>query len=243
MSDTEVQPPIPQGFAVTTRHNGFVQKLGKSAGKESNWYYDAKDQAGNDCILMYCRPGAYTILDSQVLNEIREIENKKVTWFIMKNGYVAGHIQVDGELKNIYLHQHLMNHRGQGQGQDSVDHINRNKLDNRLANLRIASQSEQNENTVKRARKHNAKPLPEGIRQEDLPKYVVYYNEKHGEGRREFFTIEKHPIQKLKEQGAEDARTAQLKNARWASSKSKNISIQDKLGQAREYLVFLDGLM
>ena len=30
---------------------------------------------------------------------------------------------------------------------------------------------------TKRARKHNARPLPEGLTQDMLPKYVVYYHE------------------------------------------------------------------
>jgi hypothetical protein len=109
-----------------------------------------------------------------------------------------------------------------------------------LANLRIINQSAQNENIGKKSRKHNAKPLPEGITHEDLPKYVVYYNERNGNTRREFFTVEKHPLQNLKEQGVDDPLTRQLKNHRWASSKSKEISPQDKLEQAREYVEWLD---
>ena len=49
---------------------------------------------------------------------------------------------------------------------------------------------------TKRARKHNARPLPEGLTQEMLPKYVVYYHECYNKERqlfREFFKIEKHP--------------------------------------------------
>lgn len=77
---------------------------------------------------MYCRPGNYTIIDKNNLPEISEINGRKVTWFIMKNGYVAGHIMSEEILKNIYLHQFLTNHRGHGQGQDYLDHTNRNKL-------------------------------------------------------------------------------------------------------------------
>jgi hypothetical protein len=48
---------------------------------------------------------------------------------------------------------------------------------------------------TKRAQKHNAHPLPKGLTQEMLPKYVVYYHECYNKERqlfREFFKIEKH---------------------------------------------------
>lgn len=99
----------------------------------------------------------------------------------------------------------------------SIDHINRDTLDNRVANLRWATRSEQLMNADKRVRKYNAKELPEGISPEDIPKWVTYnkevYNKRTG-ATREFFRIEKHPTMKD-----------------WASSKSNKVSIQDKLAE------------
>ena len=236
-------PEVPQGFTIVERHDGIVQRMGRSAGIESNWYYDALDQEGKKCILMFCRPGGFTIIDKESLIHIREINERLVTWFIMQTGYVAGHIMTDTGLTNICLHQYLMDYRGHGKGNDSIDHINRNKLDNRIANLRIATQSEQTANRGKMSRKHNAKPLPEGIVQSDLPKFVIYYKEKRGDGYREYFTVEKHPLQNLKEQGVKDAKTEQLVNKRWASSKAGAVTIQDKLEQARVYVAFLDRIL
>jgi hypothetical protein len=236
-------PEIPEGFIIGQRHTGIVQRMGKSAGVESNWYYDAIDQEGNECILMFCRPGGYTIIDKETLPQIREINGRLITWFIMQNGYASAHIIRENELKNIYLHQYLTDYYGHGIGNDSIDHINRNKLDNRMINLRIATQSEQTANRGKMSRKHNAKPLPEGIIQSDLPKFVIYYKEKRGDGYREYFTVEKHSLQNLKEQGVKDARTEQLVNKRWASSKAGAVTIQDKLEQARIYVAFLDRVL
>jgi hypothetical protein len=234
---------IPEGFQIGQRHEGITQRMGKSAVVESNWYYDAIDPQNKECVIMFCRPEGYTIIDKETIPRIREIGQRLVTWFIMQNGYVAGHIMTETGLTNVYLHQFLMDHRGYGVGNISIDHLNQNKLDNRMENLRIASQSEQNENRGKVSRKHNARALPHGMIQTDLPKFVIYYKEKHGEGMREFFTVEKHPIQNLKEKGIEDSRTNQLTNKRWASSKSKSIDILDKLQQARDYVIFLNRLM
>ena len=100
--------------------------------------------------------------------------------------------------------------------------LNRDTLDNRLENLRWATQSEQNQNTDKRERKHNARELPDGIAQKDMPKFVTYNEEiynKEKNLKRNYFRIEKHPSKTT-----------------WTSSKSNNISIQDKLTEAYKKL-------
>lgn len=233
---------VPKGYTLGQRHHGIIQKMGKTAGIESNWYYDAIDPDGKECIIMFCRPSGYTILDRETIHRIRDINNRFITWFIMQNGYVASHIMTETGLRIVYLHQFLIGYHGNGKGQESIDHINRNKLDNRLVNLRIATQSEQNANRGKIARKHNAKALPDGLQQSDLPKFVTYYKEKHYNGTREFFTVEKHPLQNLKAHGVQNQHTVLLKNKRWASSKAGSITIHDKLEQAKAYVRWLDEL-
>jgi hypothetical protein len=118
------------------------------------------------------------------------------------------------------------------EGHDTVDHIDRETLDNREANLRWASQMQQNQNTDKRTRKANARPLPDDI-QGPLPKYVTWNvsTETTKAGKvleRKFFRIEKHPAQKGKT---------------WTTTKKASVNNEDKLNEARAKLVELDALL
>lgn len=99
------------------------------------------------------------------------------TWYLCSNGYVA----TNNKGKCIYLHQHLMDLHGQKSGADplaakrSVDHINRDQLDNRLDNLRIVdTQTDQNLNQGKKNRTTNNLPIEFSLDNNDLPKYIQY---------------------------------------------------------------------
>ncbi len=228
--------PVPDRFIIGERFNGIVNTVGKKANKEQNWGYYAKDQEGHNCILLYCNPDVYTIIDIEVLEQIRTVNDKQVSWFLMSTGYIGCHTRMNDTKTCLTLHQYLMDHYGHGKGGPSIDHINRNKLDNRLINLRITTQSIQNENRDKVSRHKNAKDLPDEITK-DLPKFVVYYREKVSENVwREFFTVEGHPLQKMKEKKIVNSQTNQLSARRWATTKSNKISIVDKLEQAILYL-------
>jgi len=235
--------PVPDGFSVMEKIKGVINTRGQKANQEQNWGYYAKDPNGTNCIILYCNPGVYTIIDTTILDHIRIVYHKQVSWFLMKTGYIGCHATIDGTHTCLTLHQYLMDHYGHGKGGPSIDHVNRNKLDNRLENLRITTQSVQNENRDKVSRHKNAKDLPREIT-EDLPKFVVYYKEKVSDtATREFFTVEGHPLQKLKEKNVENIQTAQLTSRRWATTKSNKVAISDKLEQAKWFVSELQLLM
>ena len=82
-----------------------------------------------------------------------------------------------------------------------------------------------NKQDFKRERKHNAIKLPESLAQTMIPKYVGYYKECYNNEKklyREFFKIEKHPLQK--------------KNKVYISSKSNKLTIFEKLEQIKKIL-------
>lgn len=177
--------------------------------------------------LMYCEKDTIIKLCQKSLDKIKEYENtknkeNKITFFKLQNGYTMAS-------NNLYIHQIITCCYGNGKGTSSVsvDHIDQDPLNNTWENLRIATRNEQEQNSkgikpgTKRERKHNAQNLPDGITQEMIKKYVVYYKDyadKEKTQVREYFRVESHPkLDKL-----------------WSTTKSCKITIQEKLLQANK---------
>jgi len=144
---------------------------------------------------------------------------KQMSWYKISSGYIASSVIIDGKQRQLLLHRFVMNlldFPGRG-ATESVDHINRNPLDNRKENLRIVSQSEQNINQKKKVR--NIVQLPEncGIVPNDIPRHIWYIKPNGSHGDR--FAIE-----------------FKSENLTWKSSSSKKLTLEEKLNQAKEKL-------
>jgi hypothetical protein len=190
---------------------------------------------GEERYFMYCETMKVTSLCKGAYEKILQFERdntsgRKLT-FHAKTG--TNYIKASN---GLYLHQILMDWYGHGSGTVnlSVDHIDRNPLNNTLANLRIATGDEQRANTkghlpnTKKDRQYQARALPEGITQEDMPKYVNYNVNRYGDNKefaREFFRIENHPT---------------LGDKIWSSTTKQSVSIHDKLQETLRALELLD---
>jgi hypothetical protein len=224
-----MEPPLPPGFEITSsKIPGKIIKNGRNAGQETNWAYEVTDGSA-PCYLLYCNPGTYTIVDIDKMPLIKEH-----SWYVTKSGHVAASI----DKSTVKLADFICTG-----GTKATLHKNGNRLDNRLANLEPTDEPEKR---GKVRRKLTARELPADLTQSDLPKYVVYYNEKiypinkkYPNRRREFFRVEKHPVQNQAELDPNDPTIKQG----WATSKSNTVTIHEKLNQAKEYLKKLDALL
>lgn len=188
----------------------------------------------NNYSILLCNKGRNNpIIETKISNEdIDYIKSLKNSWFLWQGSKTArgGYIKGWVNQKNEFLHSIIMNRVEERPcNKYSVDHINRDKLDNRRENLRWATSSQQNTNKDKMKRRNNASPLPEGITENMLKKYVnyqkkCYYKNKNGSNNYWEGFIVIHP--KL--------------NKTWRSSYSKEIDIKEKLNSANKVVEDLE---
>jgi len=221
---------IETNYNVISFNKGHAKTRGVTAYLYKNPFWNIREN-DKEYILMYCEKDTICKLCPLSYQKILDFEKEnsiKITWFKSKNGYILGN-------NKLFIHQVIINCYGNGKGTKniSVDHIDRDPLNNTMENLRIATRKEQEQNSkgikegTKRERKSSAKPLPPNITQNMMKKYVVYYQEwlnPEKTREREYFKIEKHPkLEKI-----------------WIGTKTNKVSIEEKLAQANKVVEDLE---
>jgi hypothetical protein len=222
----------PENVIILKEYTPKLITSGAYSGQYRNMYWKVKDSNNIEYYIMHINETTYTKLSICSEYKILQFDNTdtRPCWYLNLNGYITSTIKINNVQKCVYFHQYIMNVHLENNTdmKKTVDHINRDKMDNRIENLRFANMSEQNSNRDKQKRQKQACQLPESIKDFIFPKYVTYnrrcYN-KVKDSWREFFCIELH----------------QKNNTVWASSKSEKVSLKDKFEQTLLKLKNING--
>lgn len=234
-------------YEMVEYYPGHYKLLGPDAFNMKNPRWSVKHlPSGDKYLLMFCEPDSFVELCQEAYDRIQVFELKKnagkpFSFYIHNDG------KVSSGFRNLYMNQIIVNQPECEYEPAQIRHLDGNLLNHRLVNLvtstpevktiikktSVLLQHKQNPlpnlpvvqliEGTKRKRQCIARELPEGLQQEMMRKYVVYYRECYHKEKglyREFFKVEGHP----KFNGSKV----------WTTSKSNKISWQDKLAHANK---------
>lgn len=247
-----------KNYYLVREFRGAKIKHGKHVG-DYMLYAEIKPKLENGDKTFYALKYAsgWTLIDVESKKDVENIEVDidivtTPTWYTV-NGYVGiirknpDHNIVNNTNQALYMHRYLLQLKYEREGKDwdaeqdglSVDHINGIKNDNRLENLRLATQSLQNENRGKKAINSNAKYTRDPIIDDDIP---VHAEKREEEDRGTYFVIVNHPIQKAigGKCDCKEVNCNCLKES-WCTSKNSEYNIYVKHRQMKlQYKIFED---
>lgn len=100
----------------------------------------------------------YMLISKEHLNNVLEYN-----WYLSKDNYPMTHGEVGGRSWSAGWKIHNFLHKDKQMKNLVVDHINRNRLDNRKENLRICTAKENSYNTSKRKNKNGSSSKYKGV--------------------------------------------------------------------------------
>jgi len=174
--------PSKKDYTIIQEYEPHIALRGHAAGNTYNKYWKVLDKNTQKTYYISQLNDRDKVklfkFSKRDLKIFKEIEGQKdPTWYVAKNGYICCTVKN----KTRYFHQYVMNYKGNGKGQSSIDHKNMDKLDNCRSNLRISTQTEQNMNQSKRTR---TKIIPNlSLPIDEIPSLIHYIPSKgnHGE--------------------------------------------------------------
>jgi len=97
-------------------------------------------------------------IDTEDLNKVKEVGH----WTVHQGKYIVHNYNDNGKTKHLFLHYLIMNNTPNRKL--PIDHINRDKLDNRKSNLRICTARENSLNRGYKKQHRNIYPIKQKIK-------------------------------------------------------------------------------
>ena len=188
-----------------------------------NKYYkvDYKSKKYAVCKLPYLSKTTPIILDWDIFNEIKKLDKN---WHVNEKGMVVTyHKYFDNfeninKTKEISIHDVVLKIHNGFVESDSILHINRLGIDNRIDNLMYDTNNKQITKNIKKKSRTIVFPKDSGINVDEIPSYIWYLKEDLSHGER--FVINVGDIT-------------------WKSTASKKVSLKYKLEETKKYMRYL----